>query len=241
MSDQELSHQELYKLVLDQRRELEVSRKEFADFRSFVGRRTVPLEEKVFAPKRATYREREAEVERATKAYHNLGDKRAVGFLADLQIDLRERAEAFKELSSVRFKDKETGELGAINWDRESNRDKIAAFLNFIAEDLERGERKLIDQWDQYAIAKDSRHGWATVKEFRKSKTFDHMGYGRPSYEDTPLTHEEKDEKYRKAEKDVHFAQKNSGGKAKGVGLKGSSGSSSSHGKKVELVSTFYF
>ena len=66
---------ELVKLVLDQRKQMEADRKEFADFRRFVGSRMVPIEEKVFALKRATNRERQAEVERATKGYQNLGDK----------------------------------------------------------------------------------------------------------------------------------------------------------------------
>ena len=39
----ELSHQELLKLVLDQRKQMEADRKEFADFRRFVGSRMVPL------------------------------------------------------------------------------------------------------------------------------------------------------------------------------------------------------
>ena len=42
----ELSHQELLKLVLDQRKQMEADRKEFADFRRFVGSRMVPLEDK---------------------------------------------------------------------------------------------------------------------------------------------------------------------------------------------------
>ena len=188
----ELSHQELLKLVLDQRKQMEADRKEFADFRRFVGSRMVPIEDKVFALKRATNRERAAEVERATKGYTNLGDKRTVGFLADLQIDLKEKAEAFKDLSSIRSVDEETGELGPINWDKKSNRVKIAAFLDYVAEDLERGQRKVEDLWDQYAIARDSRHGWSTVKQNKKSKTFDHMGDGRPDWEETPLTHERK-------------------------------------------------
>ena len=68
-NEQELSHQELFKLVLEQRKQLEETRKELGEFRSYVGSKMVPLEEKVFAHKRASYREREAEVERATKAF----------------------------------------------------------------------------------------------------------------------------------------------------------------------------
>ena len=240
MSDQEqereLSHQELYKLVLDQRKELEETRKELGEFRSFVRSKVVPLEERVFAPKRASHRERE--VERATRPYRSPGDKRAVGFLADLKIDLRERVEALKELNSCREEDEKTGELGEFDWEPEENRSKFTAFVNFIAEEVERGRRKMVDMWDQYAISKDSRFGWGAVSQFKKSKTFDHMGDGRPSYEEKELTHDEKDEKFRKAEKDSHFKEKNapSGGKAKGVGSRFSSGQSSSYGKKVEFV-----
>ena len=135
---QELSHQELLKLVLDQKQQMDQDRKEFAAFRSFVGSRMVPIEDKVFALKRYSNRERAAEVERATKGFTNLGDKRTVGFLADLQLDLKEKAEAFKDLSSIRRVNEETGELGPINWDKKSNRNKIAAFLDYVSEDIER-------------------------------------------------------------------------------------------------------
>ena len=63
MSGQELSHQELLEIVLQQRKELEGTRKELDEFRSFVWDKVVPLEERVFALKRLSHREREVEVE----------------------------------------------------------------------------------------------------------------------------------------------------------------------------------
>ena len=66
----------------------------------------------VFAPKRMTQRERE--VERATRAYRNPGDKRTVGFLADLRIDIKERQEAIQDLNSCR-EVSDDGELGDFN------------------------------------------------------------------------------------------------------------------------------
>ena len=46
-NDQELSHQELFKLVLEQRKQLEETLKELGEFRSYVGSKMVPLEEKI--------------------------------------------------------------------------------------------------------------------------------------------------------------------------------------------------
>ena len=232
----ELSNQQLKQLVLTLQREREQDRREFQHFKHFVGHRMVPLEEKVLATKKYSNRERAAEVERATKRYTALGDKRTVGFLVDLHLDISEREEAFKDLASIRRIDRETGEPGPINWDKRENREKISNFIDLISEDIVRAKRKVTDLLDQYAIARDSQQGWKTVQQFKKSKTFDHFGDAQSSWEEKPLTHEEKDEKYRKAEKDAFHASKNSGGKAKGVGSRGPSGSSSAYGRKVELV-----
>ena len=232
----ELSNQQLHQLVLTIQKEKEADRKDFAAFKRFVGHRMVPIEEKVFETKKYSNRERAAEVERATKRYTSLGDKRTVGFLADLQLDINEREEAFKDLSSIRRIDRETGEPGPINWDKRENLEKISQFLDFMNDDIIRAQRKVTDLLDQYAIARDSRQGWKTVQQFKKSRTFDHFGDGTSSWEEKELTHDEKDEKFRKAEKDAFHASKNSGGKAKGVGSRGPSGSSSSYGRKVELV-----
>ena len=204
----------------------------------------VPLEERVFAPKRMSQRERE--VERATRSYRNPGEKRTVGFLADLRIDIKERQEAIKDLNTCREVN-DDGELGDFDWECEENRAKFNAFVEFMAEEAEKGRRKMVDLWDHHVIARDSKFGWTAVEQYKKSKTFDHGGEGVPAHEEKELTHEEKDEKLKKAEKDSRFKELNipSGGKAKGSGSRYSSGQSSFHGKKVEFVwflhSTFLY
>ena len=106
----------------------------------------------MFSPNLASYREKEAEVERATKAYKGLGEKRAVGFLAGLNIDLRVRVEVLKELNSCRYEDSKSGELGEFHWKPEGIKDKFTPFGKFIAEELERGKRKLVDQKHQKGL-----------------------------------------------------------------------------------------
>ena len=127
MSGQDLTNQELKELVLQQRKELAGTRKELDEFRAFVRDKMVPLEERVFAPKRLSHREREVEVERATRPYRTPGDKRTVGFLADLRIDIRERQEAIKDLNSCHEVD-DDGNFGDLDWEPEENRAKFSAF-----------------------------------------------------------------------------------------------------------------
>ena len=160
------SSQEMWQLFKEQQ-------EEFKNFRSYVRDNMVPIKEIVFAPKRLDQREREIEVERATRSYRNPGDKRAVAFLADLKIDIRERQEAIKDLNKCRVVD-EDGELGDFAWDRAETRKKFTAFVEYVAEEAEKGRRKMIEQWDHYAIARDSKFGWRAVDQFKRYKTVEH-------------------------------------------------------------------
>ena len=123
---------------------IQEQREAFSNFRSYVRDNMVPIQEKVFAPKRMGQREREIEVERATRNFRNPGDKRAVAFLADLRIDIKERQEALEELNSCRVVDSE-GELGDFAWDEPEARKKFYAFVEFVAEEAEKGRRKMIE------------------------------------------------------------------------------------------------
>ena len=55
----------------------------------------------VLGPERLSQRERELEVARATSSFKNAADKKAVSFLADLKIDIRERQEAVKRINKL--------------------------------------------------------------------------------------------------------------------------------------------
>ena len=87
------SSQEMWQIIKDQQ-------EAFSNFRDYVRDNMVPIQEKVFTPKRMDQREREIEVERATRSYRNPGDKMAVAFLADLKIDIKERQEALEGLNN---------------------------------------------------------------------------------------------------------------------------------------------
>ena len=218
----------------------------FRRFQVYVRDNMVPIKEIVFGPKRLDQREREIEVERATRSYKNAADKKAVAFLADLKIDIRERQEAITDLNKTRLVG-EDGQLGDFAWDKAETRQKFTAFIEYMTEESEKGRRKMIEQWDHYAIARDSKFNWKAVEQYKRSKTFEHGGDSVPTHELKELTMEEKDEKLKKAEKDSKFKQINvpSGGKAKGSGSRYSSGQSSFRGKKVEFVwflhSTFLY
>ena len=76
----------------------------------------VPMQELILGPKRLSQRERDLEVERYTRSYKNASDKKAVGFLADIKIDIRERQEAVSRLNKFRVKN-DYGSLGEFNWE----------------------------------------------------------------------------------------------------------------------------
>ena len=162
------SSQEMWQIIQEQR-------ESFANFRDYVRDNMVPIQEKVFAPKRMSQREREVEVERATRSFRNPGDKRTVAFLADLKVDIKERQEALEGLNDCRAVNSE-GELGDFAWDKPEVRKKFSAFVEFVAEEAEKGRRKMIELWDHYAIARDSKFGWSAVGQFKRSKTFEHGG-----------------------------------------------------------------
>ena len=113
-------------------------------------------------PKRMSRKDREYEVERVTRSYKNAADKRAVGFIADWRIDVRERQEAVVCLSKFR-EVLDDDSLGDFSWDKEETRKEILAFVDFIGQESEDARRKLLEQWDHYAIARDSKWGWSAV------------------------------------------------------------------------------
>ena len=56
--------------------------------------------------------------ERYTRSYKNASDKKAIGFLADIKIDIRERQEAVSRLNKFRGKN-DDGSLGDFVYSRE--------------------------------------------------------------------------------------------------------------------------
>ena len=179
MSDEAVPSQaELFAMVKNLQKErkedkeqLARQEKRFKDFNTYVQDNMVPIKEIVLGPKRLSQKDRELEVERVTRSYKNYADKKAVGFLADLRIDVRERAEAVARLN--KFRDVlEDGSLGDFSWDKPETKKEICAFVDFVGEEAEDGRRKLLEQWDHYAIARDSKWAWATVVHYKRPKTF---------------------------------------------------------------------
>ena len=92
------------------------------------------------------------------------------------KIDIRERQEAIEDLNKCRVVD-EDGELGDFAWERAKTRKKFSAFLEYVAEEAEKGRRKMIEQWDHYAIARDSKFCWRAVDQFKRSKPLSMGGF----------------------------------------------------------------
>ena len=78
-------------MLQDQQKKFLDQQNKFQKFQEYVADNMIPIQELVLGPKRLSQRERDLEVERYTKSYKNASDKKAVGFLADLKIDIRER------------------------------------------------------------------------------------------------------------------------------------------------------
>ena len=117
---------------------------QFEDFNEYMKDNMVPIKEKVLGPKRMSQKDREYEVERVTRSYKRAADKKAVGFIADWRIDVRERQEAVVRLSKFRevFED---DSLGDFSWDKEETRKEILAFVDFIGQESEDARRKLLE------------------------------------------------------------------------------------------------
>ena len=81
---------------------LKDQREEFKEFQNYVATNMVPIKDLVLGPKRLSQRERELEIARATSSFKNAADKKAVSFLADLKIDIRERQEAVERIDKLR-------------------------------------------------------------------------------------------------------------------------------------------
>ena len=96
MSDETVPSQaELFAMVktlqkerLEDKEKLARQEKRFQDFNTYVQDNMVPIKEIVLGPKRLSQKDRELEVERVTRSYKKSADKKAVGFLADLRIDV---------------------------------------------------------------------------------------------------------------------------------------------------------
>ena len=96
MSDEAVPSQaELFAMVktlqkerLEDKEKLARQEKRFQDFNTYVQDNMVPIKEIVLGPKRLSQKDRELEVERVTHSYKKSADKKAVGFLADLRIDV---------------------------------------------------------------------------------------------------------------------------------------------------------
>ena len=46
--------------------------------------------------------------------------------------------------------------------------------MEFISEESEDGRRKMLEHWDHYAIARDSKFKWQAVQQWKRPKTFKH-------------------------------------------------------------------
>ena len=94
------SQKQLWEMLQQQQKLVEQEQKDFLDqpskfkeFTEYAADNMVPMQELVLGPKRLTQRERDLELARATSSFKNASDKKAVGFLADLKIDIRDRQE----------------------------------------------------------------------------------------------------------------------------------------------------
>ena len=150
--------------------------------------------------KSATYWARSLKISQEKAKYKSAGEKRAVGHLCDEQFDIAD----FKE-ELMKFAPEDTGTAGQNkSFLTADNLDQAEEFMQFCFNFANMRSRKNKAELEAYRIALNSRAGWATEKKFRGEGVF-LSEEDTPWYEKEELSIEQKEEKLRKAERDVKW------------------------------------
>ena len=147
---------------------------------------------------------RKASIEIKKREFHRMEDKRAVGFICDLNYDLEDFFTKTKELlTNVGDADNEPQVV-----DVAENKDKTTAFIKYCVAFGAKMSKKLNRQFESHQIANNSRGGWATVDFFHQSDLFDNNLKEKSWLDREEEGSEEKAKRLRNAERQAALDQK---------------------------------
>ena len=143
---------------------------------------------------------RKMRIDQERNKFKSPADKRAVGFILDLQFDM---ADFFKSFSKLL----EGEELKNIP----NNVAVFEAFLKSCPGFVNKMNRKLEREYEAYNVANTSCFGWSTEKYYRSEDLFNKSGVLDQTkwFEKDEISAEDKVKKYRNAERQAALSRKN--------------------------------
>ena len=112
---------------------------------------------------------RKASIEIRKREFSRPEDKRAVGFISDINYDLEDFFTKVKELLVNVDNIKEDPEVVDVT----ENKDKVTSFIKYCVKYGAKMSRKYNREFEDYQVANNSRGGWGTAKFFRQGELFD--------------------------------------------------------------------
>ena len=163
---------------------------------------------------------RKASIEIKKRDFHRMEDKRAVGFICDLNYDLEDFFAKTKELlTNVGDADTEPQVV-----DVAENKEKTTDFIKYCVAFGAKMSKKLNRQYESHQVANNSRGGWATVNFFHQSDLFDKNLKEKSWLDREEEGSEEKAKRLRNAERQAALDQKEKAKFAKRFSQRGGSG-----------------
>ena len=112
---------------------------------------------------------RKASIEIKKREFHREEDRRAVGFICDVNYDLEDFFSKTKELlTNVGDPDNDPEVI-----DVTENKEKVTDFIKYCVAFGAKTSKKYNREFESYRVANSSRGGWATVDFFHQSDLFD--------------------------------------------------------------------
>ena len=144
---------------------------------------------------------RKLRIDQEESKFRQPADKRAIGFIMDLQYDMKDFMQSYTKLFT------EGEELKPVA----NNVEAIEAFVKKCSSFGNKINRKLAKEMEAYNVANTSRYGWAAEKYFRQEDLFNKTGVMQEEskwYEKDDVSPEEKVKKLRNAERQVALSIK---------------------------------
>ena len=147
---------------------------------------------------------RKASIEIKKREFHRTEDKRAVGFICDINYDLEDFFSKTKELlTNVGDEDNEPQVV-----DVAANREKVTDFIKYCVAYGAKLSKKYNREFESYKVANNSRGGWTTVDFFHQSDLFDKSLKEKSWLDREEEGSEEKAKRLRNAERQAALDQK---------------------------------
>ena len=144
---------------------------------------------------------RKLRIDQEKSKFRQPADKRAVGFLMEMQFDMKDFLQSFSKLFT------EGEEMKPIA----TNVEAVEAFVKKCSGFGNKMNRKLARELEAYNVANTSRYGWGAEKFYRQEDLFSKVGVTEDKsnwYEKDEISPEEKVKKLRNAERQVALNNK---------------------------------